>query len=81
MHLDLSYNQIDINGFLYLVDRRAVFAGSLRKLCLERNLIKGSLARMLERVGLPELKLLDLNLNEIEAELQGYKHSVSEERK
>jgi hypothetical protein len=81
MHLDLSYNQIDINGFLYLVDRRTVFAGTLRKLCLERNLIKGSLALMLPKVRLPELKLLDLNLNEIEVELQGYRHSVSEEKK
>lgn len=41
--LDLSYNQIELTGFVQLIQEGCVFAHSLQKLSVERNIIITSL--------------------------------------
>jgi len=48
--LDLSYNQIEFNGLVFLLHSQAVFANTLKKLSLERNLIINSLVSIIGRL-------------------------------
>ena len=64
--LDLSYNQIEFPALVFLLHQGAVFAGTLKKLSVERNLVINSLVSIVSRLQLPSLEYLDLNLNQIE---------------
>jgi len=61
--LDLSYNQIEFPALVFLLHQGAVFANTLKKLSLERNLVVNSLVQVISRLQLPALEYLDLNLN------------------
>lgn len=61
--LDLSYNQIEFSALVYLIHSGAVFANSLKRLLLERNLIINSLQSIISRLQLPVIQYFDLNLN------------------
>ena len=64
--LDLSYNQIEFNGLVFLLHKGAVFANTLKKMSLERNLVINSFFSIISRLQLPVIEYLDLNLNQIE---------------
>lgn len=66
--LDLSYNQIELSGFILLIADNSVFAENLQKLSVERNIIVTSLPEIVKKLNLLSLKYLDLNLNQIEWE-------------
>ena len=53
VELDLSYNQIEFQALVYLLHSGAVFAETLKKLVLERNLIINSLVSVISRLQLP----------------------------
>ena len=48
--LDLSYNQIEFSGLVFLLHKGCVFANTLRKLSLERNLVINSLMAIISRI-------------------------------
>ena len=48
--LDLSYNQIEFQGLVHLIHKGAVFASTLEKMTLERNLIISSLMQVISRL-------------------------------
>jgi Leucine-rich repeat (LRR) protein len=64
--LDLSYNQIEYDGFCQLVEEGCIFAHSLQELILEHNIIIASLQEVMSKLQLIKLKVLDLNLNQID---------------
>eukprot|EP00347_Sterkiella_histriomuscorum_P003974 403362225 len=66
--LDLSYNQIEFQGLVNLINKGAVFANTLERMTLERNLIISSFMQIVSRLQLPKIRYLDLNLNQIEWE-------------
>lgn len=72
--LDLSYNQIEWAGLLYLIGKQCVFANTLEKMSLERNLIITSLMTVISRLQLPRIQYLDLNFNQIEWEEEELRH-------
>lgn len=77
--LDLSYNQIEWSGLLHLISKGCVFANTIEKMSLERNLIITSLMTIISRLQLPKIQYLDLNLNQIEweeDELRNYNYKV-----
>jgi hypothetical protein len=77
--LDLSYNQIEWAGLLHLISKSCVFANSIQKMSLERNLIITSLMTIISRLQLPKITYLDLNFNQIdweEDELRNYNYKV-----
>ena len=63
LQLDLSQNNIDVTGYIQLTSRQAVYSHSLKKLTLEGNQIAGSFNQLVQKCQLPELEVLDLNLN------------------
>ena len=48
--VDLSYNQIEWAGLLHLISKSCVFANSIQKMSLERNLIITSLMTIISRL-------------------------------
>ena len=51
---------------MYLIHKDAIFADTLKKMSLERNLVINSLMSIINRLQLPAIEYLDLNLNQIE---------------
>ena len=49
-----------------MLHKGAVWANTLKKLSVERNLIINSLMAIISRIQLPALEYLDLNLNQVE---------------
>ncbi|CDW75764.1 UNKNOWN [Stylonychia lemnae] len=77
--LDLSYNQIEFQGLVNLINKGCVFANSLERMTLERNLIISSLMQIISRLQLPKIQYIDLNLNQIEweeDEIRSYHYKI-----
>ena len=51
---------------VFLLHKGAVFANTLKKMSLERNLVINSLQSIISRLQLPVIEYLDLNLNQVE---------------
>ena len=77
--LDLSFNQIEWSGLLHLISKGCVFANSIERMSLERNLVITSLMTIVSRLQLPKITYLDLNFNQIEweeEELRNYNYKI-----
>lgn len=53
---------------MHLIHKGCIFANTLERMSLERNLIISSLMQVISRLQLPRIQYIDLNLNQIEWE-------------
>ena len=64
---------------MHLIGKGCVFANTIEKMSLERNLIITPLMSIISRLQLPKIQYLDLNFNQIEweeDELRNYNYKV-----
>jgi hypothetical protein len=64
--LDISRNRVSFQGLCHVLSSHCVFGDSLEWLKAEGNKILASLPQIVARMQLPQLRYLDLNMNQIE---------------